>query len=453
MITTAILAFLLSGSPKIRIVIGLPLYAIDLVVLFLAFKDLGKRKIVWNGYSRQIVQLLIAYLCFTMIGELHGAFVYGRAFESLYLMFRTCLAVSVAFLVPKSIYTLDSLKLVLKGIAVGLVFSASLSILYSIPFTRALTEPLFALKILAPDTDQIVGVANSYYESVYSGAYRGRTLIGAPTISAGVLATLGPMALMGTQLFQPRSRWNKICKIALILFPIGVLATYGRFAWISLVLMALAFVWCGSTKGKIRLLSTLLCVTILAAQLGTATLTENFPLINRIVSKTQKTAVSSSHSESESERFLAYTEPFSHVFSYPSFFLLGSGVAQRRWGGNAFQEAETASHAVPAMAYYAYGMGGAFCQVALLLLLLRMISRRLQQAKLRLAKLAWMWRSLLICWFGLLPWWCFAHGIVTAPRGAMVFFLYIGIVLACDRIFTRLCRQQANMSISPTATL
>jgi hypothetical protein len=434
-IVTAILAFLLSGMSRLNLNFGFPLYATDLVILFLVLKSFGKEKVIWIGHTHQIIRLLTAYFCLTILGELHGALVYGKTLESAYMLLRVCLAIAITFVIPKQIQSLDSLKLLLKGVLLGLILTASLSVCFSFPFTRELIEPIFSIKMIVPNSDQIVNVSNTYYEAVYNGSYRGLTLLGASTTSAGVMATLWPLTIMGLYLFRSDNLWRKICIIAIVIIPLGILSTYGRFAWTSVVLVTFSFLLWNSIKGRATLALVLLCVSLLIVKVGADSISENLPLVNRIVAKTQVITESPTLRESEAERFLAYTEPFSHVMRHPSFFFIGSGIAQRRWGGNVFEEATTASHAVPGMAYYAYGFGGTFCQVGIMLTTFRLIYSRLKQSKRNFPGLSWIWRVLLASWCGLLPWWCFGHGIVTEPRCAMVFFFFIGVILACDQIF------------------
>ena len=443
----AILAFLLSGSPKLHISVGAPLYAVDIIVLYLFMKSKRKAHFRHRSYAKTIVHLLGAYLLFVILGELRGGFVYGRPLDSIYILCRSCLAVSIAYIVPRQVQTLSDLRILLKGILLGLLLSAAIAVLYSIPQTRGIADGIFSIKTLTPNSDQLAGVANSYYDDVFEGSYRGRTLLGASTFSSGVMAALWPLIFMCSALLPDKGFWKYASKAGLCLLPLGILATYGRSAWLSVILVTASSLLWGSVRGRIKLLFGILISGLLIASLGAGAITENLPLVNRVVDKTQVTIEYGAEKESEAERFLAYVEPFEHVTKYPSFLLAGSGVAQRRWGGNAYGEALSASHAIPGMSYYAYGVGGAICQIGFMLLSFRLISRRLQQASQHLRVMTWIWRSLLACWFGLLPWWCFGHGIVTAPRGAMVFFLFLGTVLACDQIFTVLCAQADSKSL------
>ena len=440
LIAIGVLAFILSGMPKLRVVVGVPLYAIDFVILYLLVKTGYKQQIRYRGFARGLVGLVIYYAVFVVLGELRGGFVYQMPLEMAYVLFRLGMAVALTYILPRQIQSLADLRMVVKGLCLGLLLSAAIAILCSIPATRGLTDLVFSIKALAPDGDQISGAAIAY-NSAFEGGERGRTLIGASTFSSGAMAALWPLLFMCSALLPQKNFWKPLSKASLFLLPLGILATYGRSAWLSVILVLMATVLWGSARIRAKIALGLLLASLIVAPLGIDMLTSKLPLVNRVINKTQVTIEHGAERESEAERFLAYVEPFEHVVKHPSFLLIGSGSAQRKWGGNLYEEADSASHAIPGMAYYAYGAGGALCQIGFIVLAFRLISRRLQQAKRHLPSMTWIWRSLLACWFGLLPWWCFGHGIVTAPRGAMVFFFFLGTLLACDQIFTKLCAQ------------
>ena len=431
------LVFLLSGMPKLRIVIGAPIYAVDLIIFYLLIKTPKTQSLNYGGTARLITQLASGYIVLMVLGELYGGWVYGRYFDSIYMLFRCYLAASIIRIVPRQVKNLEVLKLLLKGLCIGLFISAVISILYSFPSTRWLTDYIFSVKMLAPDGEQVLA-GNNVYDAAYGGGYRGRNLIGTSTFTSGVMALLWPLVFMSKKLFRSDVFWNRLSIVTLCVAPLAILATYGRTAWLSVIFVLLSILILGSDRGKLHILLGILVASLLFGQVGLDSITAKLPLVNRIVTKTQIVAASGAENESEAERFHAYVEPFEHVLRHPSFFFVGTGVAQRKFDGNALEEATTASHAIPAMAYYAYGVGGAFCQIGFMLCSFKLIYCRLRQARKKLPCLAWMWQSLLAAWCGLFPWWCFAHGLVSQPRGAMVFFLYLGILLSCEHIYRQM---------------
>ena len=424
----SLLAFLLSGMPKVRWVFGAPIYLIDLIILYLIFLTVIIKRPRFVGRAKTLVGVIGAYFFFVLLGELRGAVVYNQLFNSIYMLFRFSLALMLPFIVPKIVRTPNDLTAVIKGLCVGLLLSAILAIFYSLPFTRSIASFIFSIKLINP-VEQNAAVLE------VSSALRGQTLIGTSTFSSGLMAMLWPLLYMGGTLFWQSGRWRLWCKIALFLLPLGILATYGRSAWLSVVLVLSSMMLWGSGKARLKTLFWVIAFLLLIVQVG---MESDLMMVNRIVKKTQKTFDAPMESDSERERFLAYVQPFQHVVKYPSFLMAGTGAANRKFGGDAYEEAETASHAVPGMAYYAYGVGGALCQILLMISAFRLCYRRLIRARRNVPSMVWMWRALLAALFGVLPWWLFGHGIVTQPRGAMAFFLLMGIILACERIYLKM---------------
>jgi hypothetical protein len=426
LLALTVVVFLLSGMPKVRLVFGAPIYFVDIIIFALFVSSLSRPGARYSGSAKTLVSVMLAYLVFVVLGELRGAVLYGSFVESSYMLIRFSLAISLAFLIPKLILTLQDLTAIVKGLTVGLLLSGLLAIAYSLPPTRGFASVIFSIGLINP-----VEVKAGVLDIVE--ALRGQTLIGTSTFSSGVMAMLWPLLFLGGRLFRRKVAWRLLLGVAIVAAPLGILATYGRTAWLSVILVLGSVILWGEARRRVEVTFWLAAGALVLLQFGGS----SFMKFDRIVSKTQMAIEAPMERESERERFLAYVEPFVHVVEYPSFFLAGTGAAQRRSSGNAYRERDTASHAIPAMAYYAYGVGGVVCQFGMLLLAYRIIRRNLTHAQRHLKHMLWMWRSLLGSWFGLLPWWLFAHGLVSQPRGAMVYFLFLGTLLACDQIYRR----------------
>jgi hypothetical protein len=343
-----------------------------------------------------------------------------------YLLFRFSMALSLPFVIPKVVKSLKDLTVIVKGLCAGLSLSALLAILYSLPFTRGIARAVFAIKVICPVTESEAILKST-------GALRGQTLIGTSTFSSGVMATLWPLLYMGQTMFRRVLMWRYWVWSALALLPIGIMATYGRSAWLSVFLVfASMLLWGG--RGRMKSVFVVLVVVGIIVQ---AALKSDATRVDIIINKTERTINTPLQDDNERHRFFAYVDPFKHIIKYPSFLVAGTGGARSKHGGNQYGELQYASHAVPGKAYFCYGVGGAICQIMMLLMSLRICYQRLQYANQRMPDAVWMWRALMASWFGLLPWWLFGHGIVTQPRGTMVFFMYLGIIIASDNIFVR----------------
>jgi hypothetical protein len=432
-----VIAFLLSGMPKVRIVIGAPIYFVDIAVLAVVMLSMGGRRVRSSRLASSLLGIITAYFVFMVMGEMRGMLVYGSVFDSVYLIFRFSMALSLPFVIPKIVRSFSELRVVIKGLCAGLSLSAMLAILYSLPVTRGLARAVFSIKFICPVTEN---------EAILKalGVLRGQTLIGTSTFSSGVMATLWPLLYMGQTMFRRAASWRYWVWAALALLPIGIMATYGRSAWLSVLLVfASIMLWGG--RGRMKAVFVVLVVVVVIVQAG---LKSDATRVDIIINKTERTLNTPLEDDNERHRFLAYVDPFKHIVKYPSFLIAGTGVARGKHGGSHYDESKYASHAVPGMAYYCYGVGGAICQIMMMIASLRLCYRRLQYAGRRMPNMVWMWRALLASWFGLLPWWLFGHGIVTQPRGAMVFFMYLGIILACDNIFACEVRKRAESSVN-----
>lgn len=420
--------FLLSGVPKIRVVFGAPLYFVDAFIALLFVLAIQAKSPRYMNPAGVIAITALAYWLFILMGELRGAAVYSSFIDSVYMLIRFTLAVSLVFSLPRLISSEYALSFVVKGLVVGLVLSGLLAIFYSLPFTRSFAVAVFSISFINP-------VEVRQYILEIEESLRGQTLIGTSTFSSGVMAVLWPLLYMGEALFKSSIRWLWLGRFAMVIAPLGILATYGRTAWLSVVLVLCSALLWGSKTKRVLVIFWVLTVGFIAAQLGGVG--SDLLMLDRLVKKTEVVLEGEIQGESERERFMAYVEPFYHVMEYPSFFLTGTGAAQRKFGGNEYKEGDTASHAVPAMAYYAYGIGGSICQFIFMFAVFRLCFKRMNHSRIAMPSLVWMWRSLLGAWCGLLPWWAFAHGPVSQPRGAMVLFLFLSLVLVCERIYVR----------------
>ena len=413
--------------PKLRVVFVMPLYAVDFLILYLLITSLSNRSLRYKGYAQLIVKIVSAYLFFVILGELRGGVVYWHLLDALYMLFRFMMAFALFYLVPKWIVSPRELIVVIKALCAGLLLSAIISVLFSLPFTRNLVvNSVFAIKALNP-IDMTWTLENS-------ATIRGNTLIGTSTFSSGVMAILWPLLFMGGVLFKGNFFWKKVNLGAIFVVPIGILATYGRSAWASVILVVASILVWGGKSGKSVVLLWLLIIGLVVVKIG---LESNIFMVDRVVESTKIAVENPLDRSNERERFMAYVEPFQHVLKYPSFLLMGSGAANRKFGGDDFGEESAASHAVSGMAYMAYGVGGAVCQILLMIFSFKLVFLRFRKAKRYAPATVWMWQALLAAWFGLLPWWLFGHGIVTQPRGAMVFFMFLGIIMACERMWQK----------------
>jgi hypothetical protein len=426
--------FVLLVAPRTRVPgIGIPLYLVDLLLVFLFFIAVQRPKISLR-LSGPIPQLAGIYTIFVCLGETRGIIEYGAFAESAYMMGIFCLAISLVYIVPKMIRTPDNLVVVFKGILLGLLVTSVIVVLYSLGATRPLVAgTIFSWDFLNPGGARYL----HFMENMGGeGATRGTSLIGAATLTAGFLGTMWPVAFLAAQWSGLGIRWQKVAVLVSVISPLGLLATYGRTAWLIVIvigIMAGIFGFGGGRRKVFILVSLCLLIAYVYGEQS------DLFMMNRLKARTQATINAPLEDPAERERFASYFEPFEHLSENPAWLIAGAGrtggklIGRGQLDTQLFDEGALATHSAFAMAYYAFGLPGAICQVLLMLSALRLILKQLKAyGKDRQQQL--IWQVLLMTWSGLLFWWLTGHAAVGEPRGVMLLFFWFGLLLACSRL-------------------
>ncbi len=428
--------FVLLVAPRARVSgIGIPLYLVDLLLVSLFLIALQRPKISLR-LSGPIPQLAGIYTLFVCLGETRGIIEYGAFAESAYMMGIFCLAISLVLIVPKMIRTQDNLVVVFKGILLGLLVSSVIVILYSLGATRPLVAgTIFSWDFLNPGGARYL----HFLENMGGeGATRGTSLIGAATMTAGFLGTMWPVAFLAAQWSGLGFRWQKVAVLVSVIAPLGLLATYGRTAWLIVIVigtMAGIFGFGGGRRKVFILVSLCLLIVYVYGEQS------DLFMMNRLKVRTQATINAPLEDPAERERFASYFEPFEHLSENPTWLIAGAGrtggklIGRGQLDAQLFNEGALATHSAFSMAYYAFGLPAAICQVLLMLSALRLIVKQLKAyGKDRQQQL--IWQVLLMTWSGLFFWWLTGHAPVGEPRGVMLLFFWFGLLLAFSRLST-----------------
>ncbi|MDM8553361.1 O-antigen ligase family protein [Desulfococcaceae bacterium HSG7] len=434
-----VMVFILLAAPKMRIMIGpAPLYIID-GLIFLLLLSAWKMPAVKRSSSNHLPALVFCYLMFIYIGELRGLVIYQALFKSIYMMGVFSLGVSVFFIVPKLVRDTEAMTVVLKAIVIGLLCTSTITIMYSLSLTRPLVmKTMFSYDFLVPSAESL-----ARRTLVYGGvveAMRGNSLIGTSTITTGFLGTVWAFACLAANWPGIVGAWRIIANIVSIATPVAILMTYGRAAWLTVIVIGTMFLFFGFVKSRRNTLILSLCLLMVAIQFGWKS---NLFMVERVVKKTRLTLENPFKDESFVPRLLSFTQPFSHVWRHPSWLIAGAGRVGHKisaQGNRVIQLRELAGlskHSGFGMAYYCYGMAAAIIHALLMFNGLRLILRRLRRPPLKempLYKITW--QAFLMAWCGLFFWWLPGHAMVGEARGVILFFFFYGFMMACDRIFT-----------------
>ncbi|MBI6630255.1 O-antigen ligase family protein [Pontibaca salina] len=360
-------------------------------------------------------------LVLALASEIAGMLSFGIYKETVYIGVRTCLAFSVFFLVGSYVRTLRDVEIVLRSVVLGLVLTSTLMVLSSLPMTRLVVADLvFSNQFLEPAATQLEG----FFTETESGI-RGRTLVGVSIIGASFINACWPLAALFLRWPHNIGRWWRwLALAACMLAPMGVLMSYSRGPVLGAILIVIAALVLGLRRVQHGILMPVAIGVAIVLAIGT---TSQIFFFDRLTSRTAAIFDSPLADERESERLLAYVEPFKHLSEKPRFLLLGEGVAVRYSEATVIPEqAGKATHSAFAIAYYAYGMVAAVGFVALFLQALNSVAGQLSIRR----RSPWdiLVAPLFLSIVALFPWLALGHAAISTPRGSMLFFFIVGLV-------------------------
>jgi O-antigen ligase len=431
LIVLALFLTLLLAAPRARIVIGAPVYFVDVLIFFVLVNAVRSFPYRWTP-NIVLSGLVTLYIWMVVLGEVHGLLAYGSVFQPVYILVRLGLAISLYYMIPRSVSTFSDIDVLLKGLMAGTIFSAILVSLFSLGATRSLVmNYIYSNPLLNPGWSTLVKAVEIY--GANETAMRGRSLAGAATLTAGFLGVAWPFAFMAYQRFKRDRMWRLISMFTVVITPIGILMTYGRTAWllvISIGTLILVFN-IGRMRGKV--LAAVIGISAGAAVMGVNS--EVFYL-DRIFTETKVALENPVNDESVSERLLSYVQPFSHLMENPQWLFVGAGITGNKLvsrgdlGEQLYDQGGLATHSGFAMSYYAYGLPAMICQILLLLYALKVIQRWIRRSKKLGQDYVVMWHSLLMVWAAFVIWWLSGHAMITQPRGVMLMFMVYGFIHA-----------------------
>ncbi|MCG8440318.1 MAG: hypothetical protein MI723_00775, partial [Caulobacterales bacterium] len=181
--------FMLLAAPRMGLKFGpMPLYAIDALIAITFLRATAARPTRFGRLPFAVTALLIVTLA--TMSEVVTILQTGEAFEPIYVIVRTLLAMSLFYSASQIIQTNKDVEALLKTAVLGMLVTATLMIATSLPITRGWVVSLvFSNPILEPAFDQV----QSRTEEV-EGGMRGRSLVGVSILSGAFINIAWPLA-------------------------------------------------------------------------------------------------------------------------------------------------------------------------------------------------------------------------------------------------------------------
>ncbi|MEL6828562.1 MAG: O-antigen ligase family protein [Pseudomonadota bacterium] len=411
--------FLLMSAPRANIKVGpVPVYFIDLLLLVLI---LMASQLPRSGVRRPFTGPVTFLFAIAIISEVIGMAKFGTIQESVYIIFRTALSFSVFFIVGRFVQSTKDIEYVLYAVAVALLSSSALMILTSLPMTRAqVADVVFSIRLLEPAQEDVSEILLGSGDS----GIRGRTLVGVSIIGATFINIGWPLVALLLRWPWPIGLWRLFGIAGCLIAPLAVFMSYSRGPILGSILIILIVIVFGLRHVRRAVVFPVMIGVMVVTTVG---VNSELFFVDRLTKRLDATFEAPLEDEQESERLLAYFEPFEHMVESPSFIFFGEGITVR-YASSARYSAQfgQATHAVFAMAYYSYGLIGAIVYLWLLMkaiVFAGSISLRRQNS---LAGL--LAQPLFLSCIAMVPWAAFGHAIISMPRGSAMFFLVIGLV-------------------------
>lgn len=428
------IALLLTSAPLARVYAGsMPINFIDILVI-------GLFGLMWAGIVRPIslqrsspVPLLVLiYFLFLLGGWVRELTEYKLALEPLYMLIRFSLGMSMVVLLPYVIQTRKDLDMVLKWTLIGITFSSTFAILYSLPQFGAVRLFLNQGNILFPGRAR-ADLARLAMEE----ADRAMSPIGGPNVTACWFALWFPLALMVWRTKIWGNKWATYGMIVTFLTLGGALVTYGRSTFLALVLIALVIILFKLFRSQITMLGIVVGTVVFILTVGLASSNFDFDLV---VLKFQRMLDDPTVAHTDAARIASYTTILPFLEENPIWLVAGMGVMGNRGVRLGLLEQSDLIlrlengeiHSMFAAAFFHYGFLAMLVFTSIALYCgLRCAAMGLRRGG---GPYKLYWQYLFAVWIGIIPYWLFTHMYVTAEQGVYLFFFVVGLVMTVGKL-------------------
>lgn len=422
--------FVLFAAPKINIKLGsIPVYLIDvLLIATLYYAHRLPLSVKFNPFKG----LVHLFVILVIINEIFNGILIGTLLQPVYMVVRMTLAVSMVYLVPKFCFNRKQILQIIRFASLGGLITAALLVLSSLPITRSMSLSVLGNPYLEPNA---LSVSRHLMEQGGVGI-RGSSLVGVSILSGTYLNVIWPLSYLLRDSYEHKALKKHLLSIAILLIFFGVIVTYSRGVLLgSLLIIIMIFIQRNS-----RYRGLLISMVILGSSIiGYIGVDSRFFYFDRIAERTEAILDNPYEDERESERLLAYVQPWAHLLDNPSYLLIGEGWARHKVPGVKAIEGnevrgERADHALLAAAYYSYGIFGAIVLLYFYFYTFKHTARMQRASRAKSSFAYQLSKTLFLVLLGMSTWIAFDHGAISSPRGAMLMFFVFGLVASLRSI-------------------
>ena len=386
---------LLFAFPKLNVKIGpLPIYIIDLVVMYMCFKHRN------NRFSKLVLISNLLFILFMLHQLLFLVFTRDVS-NVLYMAIRHGLPLLSIPILPYVLINLRSEKS--QQFLIGAVIFTSLtSVFSSIPATRGFVKSWISFPFLYPSIEK-----QFEKKGVIDEAIRSLSIIGVSNVTGVlILMAVGILLYLNTE-----NHKIKYLPWILMVLIAGSITTYSRSVTIALLLMLVVYFlkYSGNRVFKSILVALLILVSFTWNQLVEKSNLFNFKRLE--MAFFQADDESDNYTHGKNERFESYTKPFQTLLNKPIFLFMGETINTTKSKEHipfVYLKFNPPDHSLFGRSFYMNGFIVAVIYFVILILLIYKVFTDLTVGIVIIPVVIWSF---------------FAHGMISSPNGAYMFFL------------------------------
>lgn len=441
--------FIACAIPLSRIFLGpIPIYFIDVLaclVLASGYRHMTATYRQHKKISFSIVLLVLALIP-TYLDELARV----GLLEPTYLLARTLLHIITVWALVGFLIQPKFFKELLFGITLGVLFTASVATLNSLPITgEIIRSTIFKVDILFPQRDSFASKVREYERSVSSAynpnaATRGDTLVGKSNPTATYLAAMFPF-ILGALTRIKQSNFTRLLYFSAvpILFG-GILFTYSRAAYLSIIFITISYLFLERKIFQRNLLPMIVLGTIAIGVIGFQSDLFKFTFV------VEKFDISNEEYEITNQaRILAYIRPWQLLANEPTYFIRGAGRSDKKVLDDSKEEEvsilrleDAEMHSVFSSAIFYRGFLSMLAIFYLYFLLTKTSWNMVQYGRKRKNPFTWFPTASLISLLAIFPAWMTDHYFITKISAHMFLFMLISLIMASQYYFKSSISQQ-----------
>jgi hypothetical protein len=316
---------LMCGMPLSRMMVGsIPLYFVDVLAFVLFLFAWGRMSAIYASHRKLSIVALILVL--SLLPTTFDEYFRIGFLEPSYLLGRAILHITMLWALPALLRQRGQWNYLLLGVAIGILVTASVAILNSLPVTGPwMRAHIFTISWLKPTGDYFELSSELMMLLDKGEAERGNSLIGQSNITGCVIVTMIPFLVGMLRNVRLGVMIKLLLQVVVAMALFAVLFTYSRSNYLALALLITGYLLFDRQAFSRRFLPIIILAAVVFAVVGVQSTLFKFDFI-----ASKFDLGNEQYQENNQARILSYTRPLQLVLRDPTFLFRGAGRTFRK---------------------------------------------------------------------------------------------------------------------------